>query len=174
MTRDERIEEEDAIKAEAKRLDKVLSKYKKGNGGIVTAKNFMIAGKTVTLQGQELGKVGTGYSGVGESTLERVKSIVDQVEADLEHIVDKMTGKEKKDAIDHTITDEDLKNNPGLEKDVKVGDTVQLPAEGQDLSTATHKELLAICKDLGIKPARGAKKADLIALIDEHEAEIAA
>lgn len=33
---------------------------------------------------------------------------------------------EQKEDIDHTITQKDLDNNPGLEKDVKVGDEVTL------------------------------------------------
>lgn len=37
--------------------------------------------------------------------------------------VDVQTGKE----LEHAITEEDLKENPGLEKDVQVGDIVMLP-----------------------------------------------
>ncbi len=58
------------------------------------------------------------------------------------------TKKVKKEEVsvemqDHIVTEEDLKNNPGLEKDVKVGETIQIPVEAtgfkkQGMSKVSH------------------------------------
>ncbi len=156
------------IVVQAKRLDKVLSKYKVGNG-IVTSKNFNINGTRVYLTGSQLKKVGLGYTSAAEGIVPQVMDIVDKIEAYLESKgipaevpAVKAAPAEVDEPAPSIPTDADMADEklPGAD-DVTPGE----PAEedpAAEYAQMTVSELKELCKQIGVVIPRNATKKALI------------
>lgn len=98
-------------------------------------------------------------------------SIFDGTETKEEVVEDSKTAEEE--IVTHTVTQEDLDNNPELaENGVEVGEEIEL-GDQVDLSSMTVKELQAIAKEAGLPNAEWAtlKKDQLITYLDSKTAE---